>query len=67
MANLEYPVFESNVINVEKKVARHKLIQSYMFSRKFKSENPVEEPSIFGIVDANGSDSIQVWINKWII
>ena len=28
--NLEYPVFESNVINVEKKVARYKLIQSYM-------------------------------------
>ena len=45
-------------------MARHKFIHSYMLSLKIKSENPVKEPTVFGIVDANDSDPIQVWINK---
>ena len=32
--NLEYPIFDNNVINVEKKVARHKLIRSFILSLK---------------------------------
>ena len=44
-------------------MARHKLIQSYMLSLKVKSENPIEEPTIYGIVDADDNDPIQVWIN----
>ena len=41
-------------------VARHKLIQSNMLSLKIKSENPKEEPTIFGNVNAEDNDPIQV-------
>ena len=59
--NLEYPgiVFDSNAINVEKKVARHKFFQSFILSLNVKSETPIQEPTIYGIVDAGDSDPIQ--------
>ena len=45
-------------------MARHKLIQSFILSLKVKSENPIREPPIYSIVDAEESGPIQVWIGK---
>ena len=51
--------FGMNTANEEQKVARHKLIQSFVLSLKVKPEFPLEKPTIFGYVDAEDSEAIE--------
>ena len=47
--NLEYQLFKMNIVNEEKKVARHKLIQSFVLSLNVKPEFPVDKPTILAM------------------
>ena len=63
-SGLDYPTFDMNIINKEKKAARHKFIQSFVSSLKVEPEFPVEKPAIFGYVDAEEHEPVDFWINK---
>ena len=58
-------LYESDVVNREKKVAKHKLIKSCVLSLlNIKSHHPTQEPAIYGIVDSDENEPVQVWIDK---
>ena len=62
--DLEYPLFQVDVVNKAKKVARHSLIQSFVLGLNVKSELPIPEPAIFGIMDADENDPVSFWVDK---
>ena len=61
--SLDYPTFDMNLINKEKKAARHKLIQSFVLNLKVKPEFPVEKPAIFCCVDAEEDEPVDLLIS----
>ena len=54
----ENPVLSADIVNVDNKSARHKLISRAIIHAQVKSEYPPNAP-LFSV-----SDSVQVWIDK---
>ena len=57
--DLEYPLFNKEIVNKKKKTARHALIQNMWFSLKIKPE-----PFFYGFIDVDNNDPLGVWIEK---
>ena len=55
---------EKLIVNKGKKVARHKLIHSFVLSLNVKPEHPSPEPAIFGIMDTDDDESVSFWVDK---
>ena len=61
---LESPLFDEETRNRAKKIARHALVQNYCLSLKVKQELLLQEPTIYGIIDMDNNDPVEVWMKK---
>ena len=59
--NLDCSLFDMNSLNEEKKLARLKLIQSFLLSLNLKPEFLEAKPTIFGIVNCEDKGPILIF------
>ena len=61
-SDLEYPLFGMEIINREKRLARHALIQNMWRSLKVKPELPPQEPTIYFMIRFEPGLKTENWI-----
>ena len=61
---LNRPVIKQEVIQKEKRDARHKLITNYRVASQVKVEYPPEWYTIYGIGEVTDADAMEIWIGR---
>ena len=58
------PKFQTNIVQSEKRNAKHKFIIDYQIASRVKVENPPEWHAIFGIREVTDSSAMDIWIQR---
>ena len=64
LSDLEYPVFDDVVANMDIRTARYNLVNKLWRYLDVKPEFPPMRPSIFDILEGDEKDPVQTWVDK---